>query len=82
MNKAAENAVKQQSEIILPRIIQPLVIARTIVNSRSANITTYNAETGEAQTNGTQSMRMVGEVPVATDRSQAISKAFISKTGC
>lgn len=82
MNKAAENAVKQQSEQIFSRIIEPMVIARTAVKAKSANVTRYNAEEGRGQSNGQKSVRMVGKPPVATERSQSIGDAFLSKGGC
>ena len=79
MNKAAENAVKQQSESLLPRMVDPLVKARTAVKSKSTNVTRYNAENGRGQSNGQISVRLVGKPPVATERSQSIGEAFISK---
>jgi len=79
MNKAAENAVKQQSEQIVNRIIEPMVIARTSVKSKSTNVTRYNTENGRAQSNGQKSVRMVGKPPVATERSQSIGESFLSK---
>ena len=82
MNNAAENALKQQSEQVFSRIIEPTVIARTVVKSGSTNVTRYNAETGRAQSNGQKSVRLVGEAPIATERSQSIGDAFIAKGNC
>lgn len=81
MNKAAENAVKQQSEGFLQRALPSLVNARTAVKSKSANVTRYNAENGRVQSNGQQSRRIVGKPPIATQRSQSIGDSYISKEG-
>jgi len=65
-------------EVFLQNSSQYFVAYRSITRKPTA---AYNAENGRANASSQKSTRIVGNPPVATQRSQSIGDAFISKGG-